>query len=414
MVTGNGIKLAKCREAQENSTNKLPVEILCEPTRRERTRPMKLWNALLMSGLLLASLSGCPGDDKPPVDPGKNDPDSPEVEDLGPELSGTPTVTVADWEGIQQQIGTHHGQPVAVLVWTSWNERLEIDMTQFVRLAKVFRDKDVKFLTINGDAPENPPETSQETVKQIADKYHANFPHFVSSTADELIQEEAGIWFPAVLLYGRDGKLRHRFYQQVDIDNPDAPDVPVPLPMKAEVQPAIKTLLAEPAPPASEKPAIKPPAANNSEVSVLIKNWEETQALIAARQGKVVVLDLWSTSCPPCIREFPNLVQLQKDFPKKVACMSMSLDYTGLDPLEEIKPAVLEFLTKKNATFTNILCSVPDDEIYPQLKLSSIPAVYVYSKDGKLAKRFDAESANGEFTYEADIIPLVKKLADAN
>ncbi|RLT04703.1 MAG: hypothetical protein DWI21_13930, partial [Planctomycetota bacterium] len=42
----------------------------------------------------------------------------------------------------------------------------------------------------------------------------------------------------------------------------------------------------------------KNPAAT---VTLDIKNWDETLALVAEHKGKVVVLDLWSTSCDPCM-----------------------------------------------------------------------------------------------------------------
>jgi hypothetical protein len=49
------------------------------------------------------------------------------------------------------------------------------------------------------------------------------------------------------------------------------------------------------------------------------------------------------------------------------------------------------------------------------MELASIPAVYVFGRDGKLAKRFDNEQAEKEedaFTY-ADVIKLVDKLLAA-
>ena len=47
-------------------------------------------------------------------------------------------------------------------------------------------------------------------------------------------------------------------------------------------------------------------------------------------------------------------------------------------------------------------------------ELASIPAVYVFGPDGKIAKRFDNDNAKkGEdFTYAKDIVPFVEKLLD--
>ncbi|MCH5374060.1 MAG: hypothetical protein JJ992_08790, partial [Planctomycetes bacterium] len=44
------------------------------------------------------------------------------------------------------------------------------------------------------------------------------------------------------------------------------------------------------------------------EVTVQVKSWEEVQQMVVDRKGQVVVIDLWSTWCVPCMREFPHLV----------------------------------------------------------------------------------------------------------
>jgi thiol-disulfide isomerase/thioredoxin len=164
---------------------------------------------------------------------------------------------------------------------------------------------------------------------------------------------------------------------------------------------------------------LKSPAAEKTaekiEVTVRIANWEETQKMIAAHKGKVVVLDAWSTSCQPCVKEFPNLVKLHKQYGDKgLKCMSLSCDFSGIKnkPPEFYKEKVLKFLTKQEATFENILSNVPLDELLDQIQLSSIPAVYVFGRDGKLVKRFDNEKAEKEednFTYD-DVTKLVVEL----
>jgi thiol-disulfide isomerase/thioredoxin len=152
-----------------------------------------------------------------------------------------------------------------------------------------------------------------------------------------------------------------------------------------------------------------------SKVPLKIVDWDETLKLVAAHKGKVVVLDAWSTSCPPCMKEFPNLVKLhQKYGGKQVVCMSLSCDYAGIKnkPPEYYRERVLKFLEKHDAGFENLLSNVPSEELFDKMGISSIPAVYVFGPDGKLAKRFDNEQAKSEednFTY-ADVNKLVDEL----
>jgi thiol-disulfide isomerase/thioredoxin len=152
--------------------------------------------------------------------------------------------------------------------------------------------------------------------------------------------------------------------------------------------------------------AAKTPAQAAAEPAVRLQllDYAGIEKLIASHRGKVVVMDAWSTSCPPCIQEFPNLVALSKKYgPDKLACISLSFDYEGIGKPEEVEPKVLAFLQQQQATFDNVLSTVESDALYRKLKLTSIPAVFIYDRDGKLVQRFDNEAATTEadaFTYE--------------
>jgi thiol-disulfide isomerase/thioredoxin len=169
--------------------------------------------------------------------------------------------------------------------------------------------------------------------------------------------------------------------------------------------------------PAEKKVAAKEPGEKSKgKVSLETASWEDTLKLVAAHKGKkIVVLDAWSTSCQPCMKEFPNLVKLhQKYGDKRVACMSLSCDYQGIKtkPPEFYRQRVTAFLEKQGATFQNLLASEPAEDLYEKMELASIPAVFVFGLDGKLVKRFDNEQAKTEednFTYE-DVNKLVEEL----
>lgn len=152
----------------------------------------------------------------------------------------------------------------------------------------------------------------------------------------------------------------------------------------------------------------------SSDVTLKVASWKETMQLLPKYKGRVVILDLWSTSCIPCMREFPNLVQLQERFGDKVACISFNCDYVGIKskPPEYYRERVMKFLQKREATFLNVLSSTPSDELFDQIQLASIPAVYVFGPDGKLVNRFDNDEGKygDEFTYKEHVIPLVERL----
>ena len=139
------------------------------------------------------------------------------------------------------------------------------------------------------------------------------------------------------------------------------------------------------------------------QVEVKLLDFDGIQKLIAGHRGKVVVMDAWSTSCKPCLEEFHNLVELHHTYgPDRVACVSLSFDYEGIGEPEAERERVLKFLRGQRATFDNVLSSEESDQLYRKYKLASVPAVFVYGRDGKLAKRFDNERARSKaekFTY---------------
>ncbi|MEX2027476.1 MAG: TlpA disulfide reductase family protein [Pirellulaceae bacterium] len=167
-------------------------------------------------------------------------------------------------------------------------------------------------------------------------------------------------------------------------------------------------------------PAQKDAATNKaaSAVKLDIAGWDEVQKYVAAQQGKVVVLDLWSSSCEPCIKELPGLVKLHQEHPEDVVCLTVNLDFIGLadEPPETHREAATKILTEKGATFQNYLSSTSDTDVYAKLEVAAVPVVYVYGRDGQLAKRFDNEKdeyGKEGFTYKDHIAPLVKELIAA-
>lgn len=126
---------------------------------------------------------------------------------------------------------------------------------------------------------------------------------------------------------------------------------------------------------------------------------------VAAHRGRVVVLDCWSTSCPPCVRDFPRLVALEATYRGRVACLSLAFDFEGLGSVTQAGERVEAFLRTVGAgRIVNLLATEEADVMYRKMQLDSVPAVYVWRADGSLARRFDAADADARlgrpFTYE--------------
>lgn len=159
---------------------------------------------------------------------------------------------------------------------------------------------------------------------------------------------------------------------------------------------------------------------SSSDMMLKDGTWKDVEGLVQHHKGKIVVVDIWSTSCLPCMTEFPHLVEMHNAHKEQIVCVSFNVDYVGIKkkPADFYRPRVEEFLKKQKADFTNYLCTAASDKVFEALELSSIPAVYVFDKQGKLAKRFDdsllEDGEEEAFTYEKDINPFVKAMLTEN
>ena len=81
-------------------------------------------------------------------------------------------------------------------------------------------------------------------------------------------------------------------------------------------------------------------------VDLVESDWTGLQALVEQHKGKVVVVDVWSTACEPCMKEFPHLIALHQRFPNDVIAISFDVDYAGIKskPPAYYRERVLKFL----------------------------------------------------------------------
>lgn len=195
---------------------------------------------------------------------------------------------------------------------------------------------------------------------------------------------------PAAIVFDRDGKALKVFEGDLSYD--------------AQIFPLLEEVIG----PGETDPD------NDSEdnVGVNIRDWDEFEAWVTGQRGKVVVVDVWSTFCGPCLEEFPHFVELHNRLGDRVVCASLNLDYYGAgDSPAEIQPRVLAFLTKQKATSTNFLSSTADEVVLDKLGFAALPVTLVYSQSGEL-KAFsndDARFGPAGFSYEKHINPYVEQ-----
>ncbi len=82
---------------------------------------------------------------------------------------------------------------------------------------------------------------------------------------------------------------------------------------------------------------------------------------------------------------------------KGLAVISLTLD----DPTDSKAVAEAEkFLREKKAVFTNVLLNENYGDGFDRLNINTIPAVFLFTPDGKEMKRFTMDDTRHQFTYE--------------
>jgi thiol-disulfide isomerase/thioredoxin len=98
----------------------------------------------------------------------------------------------------------------------------------------------------------------------------------------------------------------------------------------------------------------------------------------SAFQGKVLVLNVWATWCPPCRKEMPSLQRLSQTLdPKRFAVIGLSTDQDAM--------LATEFLAQGGVTFDNFFD--PNGHMSKQLGLKVYPETFLIAPDGTLARR---------------------------
>jgi len=154
----------------------------------------------------------------------------------------------------------------------------------------------------------------------------------------------------------------------------------------------LTALGAEPAVPADDAASLK------------VVKYPELTRTVRDLQGKVVVVDFWADWCINCKREFPHLVEMQKKYAKD-GLVAVSVTVDKADDEEAVGRA-RKFLRSAHADFTNLLLDEPDSVWGEKLSAKTIPLIFVFGRDGRLAGKFDGEDAN----YEKKIEPFVADL----
>ena len=139
-------------------------------------------------------------------------------------------------------------------------------------------------------------------------------------------------------------------------------------------------------------------AGNSQLPEIILPDLQGKQRNITEWQGKVIIINFWATWCPPCLKEIPEFIELQKELG------DLGLQFIGI-AIEEQQP-VDEYVSLININYPILIGE--DSGIALSVALgnliNAVPFSVVVDRKGNIAHR-----QPGEFSKQ-QILEIVNPL----
>jgi cytochrome c biogenesis protein CcmG, thiol:disulfide interchange protein DsbE len=109
---------------------------------------------------------------------------------------------------------------------------------------------------------------------------------------------------------------------------------------------------------------------------------------LASFRGDVVLLNIWATWCPPCVREMPALQRLHEELePQGLRIIAVSVDAVAgaLGAFGQPGGDVAEFRDDFGITFT--VLHDPSGRIQSLYQVNGLPTTYLIDRDGRIRRK---------------------------
>lgn len=149
---------------------------------------------------------------------------------------------------------------------------------------------------------------------------------------------------------------------------------------------------------------LSPAAAANTLPDVLLRDGTGTRAQLSDWHGHYVLLNLWATWCPPCVREMPGLLRLQQSMAERPGNNLIVLPVS----VEAGKAERVKEFYERHALNELPLYVLDDKADMVSLKVLGLPTTVLLDPQGKIVWRIagdlDWDDAELREKLDADIV----------
>lgn len=97
--------------------------------------------------------------------------------------------------------------------------------------------------------------------------------------------------------------------------------------------------------------------------------------------GKPLVLNIWATWCPPCIKEMPTLAALEKRYEGKIQVIAVSVDAGGFAEIET-------FFAKHPVAHPRLFHDT-NMKLFKHLRLRGLPTTFIINAEGQTVAKME-------------------------
>jgi thiol-disulfide isomerase/thioredoxin len=146
------------------------------------------------------------------------------------------------------------------------------------------------------------------------------------------------------------------------------------------------------------------PAPDTKTTLVAVK-YDGLKQEILKHRGKVVVVDFWAITCPPCREAMPEYIKLQKEH----ADQGLVVITVSLDKLAKRERAA-EILSEMQSPLRNYLLDEPSDVWTEKFDFKSLPFAYVFDRRGKWVRFRAYDYQANPKNYEVDVKKTIAQM----
>lgn len=113
---------------------------------------------------------------------------------------------------------------------------------------------------------------------------------------------------------------------------------------------------------------------------------------ITAEKGKVVVVNIFASWCPPCRDEIPGIINIRRSYPQdKVVIIGVSVE-------QEIQ-SLINYMNNMRMNYPVLFAK---GDFVQRFKVRSVPHLLIYDKKGELAFNIQRAMSEADLKREID------------